>query len=104
MIDFDTFEMYDNANQAIISFVHENFGVYELLDVMGPLTDEQIELNVYLNDQYPVYDSIESIAVGLDIDGEYLEAYSTTWKHYSEWDDVVIVLHKDGLYMSLEWL
>ncbi len=101
---YDRVRLYADVNEAILGYVNENYGIFELLEVLGPLTDEQIDLNAYLNQNYSQLNSIEDIADELDATLEYVEVYSTTWRYNnSEWADVIVMLHIEDYYIGIEW-
>lgn len=98
-------KIYTDRDDAIETFVKENFGNYDLISVTPLLTDADLQNDSYLSEWYD-YDSLNELALDYQLDVVNMKVYSTTWSNYSSdpWNDVFIMFEIDGYYIPIDWL
>ncbi|BCR36690.1 ABC transporter substrate-binding protein [Mariniplasma anaerobium] len=106
---YQSYELYTNAEDAIQEYVINEYGDYELLEVSGPLTDQQVILNDYVSslNRGSGYDTVDDLLDDYDIENSlYIEIYAASWAPVGSegWDDAAILLHIGNYYLTLVWL
>ena len=85
---------------AIQEFINLNYGDYEVLNINGPLMDEEIRTNAYIQSLYD-YQSVLEIAEAYQISVNDIQIYETV---FSTWTDAVIVIKINEYYYGFYWL
>lgn len=102
---YERFKIYADVNEAVETFVQENYGMYNLISLSPILTDEALQQDPYLSEWYN-FETLSELADEYDVSLEYMKVYSATWSIYSgsSWSDVIILVKIDDYYLPIVWL